>query len=243
MKLDVDALKDLLKIPVLFFDEIDSTSLYCKRILKERNSFEGLVIASSQSNGQGRIGKSFYSPKDSGLYLTFCLRSDKLKFENLTPAVALAVCRSVETVFGVNCGVKWVNDIYVSDRKAGGILCQSLVDHILIGIGINLEKPLAIPEELSDRMGWITDHADSSKRAALICSMYENIFLCAQSDTSTILQEFRNRCVHIGKRVEIEQNNEKITGICKGIDDDFSLLVEINGKIQSYSSGYMVLSI
>lgn len=243
MGIDVLSLQKLLGIPVLYFDEIDSTSLYCKERIKSGNPFEGIVIASSQTNGQGRTGKSFYSPKNSGLYVTFSLKGERFQRRNLTPAIAIAACRSIEECFGVSCGVKWVNDIYVGGRKVGGILCQAVQDFVLIGIGINLFQPDSVPSELQSRLGWVLDRSVSVDFDRLISTLYKNILLFSETSDQTLLEEYRTRCVHINADVEIEKDNAQIFGRCVGIDDDFQLLVEFDGHVQAFSSGFMVLKI
>jgi len=243
MEIDVSSIKNDLGIDVLYFPSIDSTSLYCKERLRSGGPFEGIVIASHQTNGQGRVGKSFYSPKDSGLYFTICLKRDKFPADDLTPRVALAVCEAIEQHFDVSCGVKWVNDIYCCDRKICGILCQSVDDYYLIGIGINLQKPNVIPRELKERMGWICDEADPHVRSALIRTLYRALCRFASVKKNEILDQYRSRCVHIGSNVEIQQNLTSIFGKCVGIGEDFELLVEINGVLKSFTSGYMVLKI
>lgn len=243
MQIDLDFLERSLGLSVLYFDEIDSTNLFCKERVKQGVPFEGIVIAASQTNGQGRVGKSFYSPKGSGLYLTFVFRKELFSQQNITPAVAVSACLALEEFFSVSCGIKWVNDIYIRGRKAGGILCQSVADYVLIGIGINFFKPKLIPDELKDRIGWVVQKNDEIDFTLFIRSLYSEILRLSKISDQDLLAEYRRRCVHVGCDVILEQNHLKISGKCVGIDDDFSLLVEINGDIRSFSSGFMVLKI
>lgn len=243
MEIDAERLEQELGLSTLCFDVIDSTSLYCTRRIKSGNPFEGVVIASEQTDGRGRVGKSFYSPKDSGLYLTFSLKAERFSLIDFTPIVALALCNSLEETFSVKCGVKWVNDIYIDQKKVAGVLCQLVDDYLLIGIGINLIKPETIPTELQDRLGWVSNSYDHDSIISLICSMYNNIQKFTNSDQAALLSEYKNRCVHIGKTVEITSHEKCVQGICVGIGNDFSLLIEIDGKVQTFSSGYMILKI
>lgn len=243
MRIDVESLQNALGISVVYFEEIDSTNLYCKDKIKSGDFFEGVVIASSQTNGQGRVGKSFYSPKDSGLYLTFVLKNERLLQSNITPAVAVAVCRAIESCCGVICGLKWVNDIYIRGRKVGGILCQRVDEYVLIGIGINLLRPDFLPEYLRDRMGWVLDRSDFPDLEGIVRTLYENIMKFARISDRELLDEYRKRCVHIGSFVEIEKDCSSLIGKCVGIDDEFRLLLDVDGAVQAFSSGFMVLKI
>ncbi len=243
MEIDLLNLEKKLGIPAIYFEKIDSTNLYCKDKIKSGTPFEGVVIAAEQSRGQGRIGKSFYSPKESGLYLTFCLKADRFSQKYFTPAIALAVCRGIEQVFSVSCGVKWVNDIYFQNRKISGVLCQNIDGYLLIGIGINLTKPETIPQDLQNRLGWIKDKILETDKADLILALYKNILEFCGDPAADMHKEYVRRCIHIGSSVHIEHNGTVLNGRCVGIDENFELLLETNGETRAYSSGYMTLSI
>ena len=243
MQINVCTLQEKLGISVLYFDEIDSTNLYCKNRIKEGIPFEGVVIASKQTNGQGRVGKSFYSPQDSGLYLTFSIKIETFAQRNITPAIAVSVCRTIEKCLSIPCGLKWVNDIYIQRKKVGGILCQTVGDYLLIGIGINIFRPKIIPTDLETRLGWVLDHSNHFDSTIFIRTLYEEIIRVSNILDSELLEEYRKRCVHIGSDVEIEQNQEIIFGKCIGIDNSFQLLINVNDEIKSFSSGFMVLKI
>lgn len=243
MGIELSKLEKKLGLPLIYFREIDSTSLYCKNAIKNGLISECAVFADGQLNGQGRLGKSFYSPKGSGLYITFSLKRSRFSQKNLTAAIALAVASAIETVFQVSCGVKWVNDVYLNGRKVAGVLCQSVLDYYLVGVGINVSKPEMIPDDLLNRLGWITERFQDVDKENLILSLYEQINHYCNFDDYGLLCEYRTRCVHIGSSVKILQDNYELLGKCIGIGDDFSLLVEIDGAIQSFSSGYMTLVI
>ena len=88
---------------------------------------DAVLIAESQSDGRGRLGRSFYSPPGSGLYMSVLTRPD---LENadlplLTPAAAVAVCGAIEAVANVPASIKWVNDVYVGGKKVCGILTET----------------------------------------------------------------------------------------------------------------------
>jgi len=243
MKLDLEFIKRTTGLSVLHFVDIDSTNLYCKRRIKACDPFVGVVIADCQTNGQGRVGKSFYSPDASGLYLTFSLKKDSFFIKNITPVIALAVCEAIQDVFHLKCGLKWVNDVYFENRKIAGILCQQFDDFYLIGIGINLQKPEFIPDDLVTRMGWIADSVDGATRTDLIVSLYRNVLSFCSEQSDALIDRYRKLCIHIEKNVEIEMNNSVLRGKCIGIGDDFSLLMEIDGMIHSFTSGFMTLRI
>ncbi len=243
MKIDLKALKQRLPMQIAFFDCIDSTSLYLKRQITNQADVPDLVIALEQTNGQGRAGKHFYSPGSTGLYLTFAIASSKIPCKNVTSRAALCVSRAIDRVFSCSTKLKWVNDVYLSDKKIAGILCQTVPPFCLIGIGINVEKPSSIPKDLISRFGSITDQCDPRCYEELILSLCEELNAVLKEEKHTVLEEYRHRCNHIGKRVGLEQNGAEIMGVCIGIDDDFSLLLESDGVVRPYRSGVMTLPV
>jgi BirA family biotin operon repressor/biotin-[acetyl-CoA-carboxylase] ligase len=242
-KIDQKRVSDRLGIDVCHFPEVDSTSLYVKRLISNGENPPVLTIAEAQTNGQGRIGKTFYSPSDTGLYMTFAFLETEVICHDLTPRIALAVSKAIEMIFKIECKVKWVNDVYYNGRKVSGVLVQKVDNYFLIGIGINVEKPKEVPLELEKRFGYLCEKCDQSLYEDLIEQIYfslKEVFLFSKKD---VLSEYRNRCLHVGREVLLEQNGETLCGTCVGISDDFLLMVERSGKIFEYSSGYMTLKI
>lgn len=243
MKLNESILRKRLGLAVSCFDSIDSTNLFVKRKIESSEAVSDLVIASHQTDGRGRTGKSFYSPAKTGLYLTYVIKNSPSENEYLTARVALATAAAIDAVFGVECGIKWVNDIYLNGRKVAGILCQTVRDYTLIGIGINVEKPSEIPRDLVDRFGFLVDKASENIYQEAVCELILQIKKVLSSPIGSVLDAYRARCIHIHHPVSILHSERELCGICVGIADDFSLLVEINGKVQAFTSGMMNLRI
>ena len=132
-------------IPVYQYDMLDSTNTQCRRLAAE-GVMDAVVTADCQTAGRGRMGRSFQSPPGLGLYLSVLwrtgLRTDTLPM--VTPLAAVAVCRAVERVCGLRCGIKWPNDLVLGGRKVCGILTESSFrpdgapDWVIVGIGVNV---------------------------------------------------------------------------------------------------------
>ena len=122
------------------------------------------AVAGGQTRGRGRRGRSFFSPVGTGLYMSILLRPSGLGSDQAvkyTTVAAVAVAEAVEAVSGKTASIKWVNDIYVDDRKVCGILTEAsfnpedaTLDYAVVGIGINVYEPQGgFPEEIRDRAG------------------------------------------------------------------------------------------
>lgn len=160
---------------VMVYKEVDSTNREARKAAMEREAGEGSVIVAHQQNaGRGRRGRTFYSPKDAGLYMSIILEpKGKLK-DNLflTTSAATAVYRAVKKVCGISLEIKWVNDLFFNGKKVCGILTEAVTDFesgdiqfAVVGIGLNLywEKG-KFPRELENVAGALCSSKEEAGR-------------------------------------------------------------------------------
>ena len=243
MKIDVQRLQKELGITAEYFDSIDSTMRYANDQILQKKRPPDAVVANFQTNGVGRVGRSFFSPESTGLYLTLILDESVFPFGDVTPRIALAVSDAIQNVFDLSCGIKWVNDLYLGSRKVSGILCRKVGAYYSIGIGVNVEKPESIPKDLEDRFGYLTESCDPDKYTELLCEIYKSCIHWSCVDKGHTLSCYRNRCNHIGKKIQLYRNDRNLFGICTGIDDDFSIVTDVDGEVMKFSSGEMSIII
>lgn len=239
--IDLELLSKYFGDRICYFDSIDSTSLYAKRLIQNQDYVPYIIMAGEQTNGQGRVGKSFYSPSSSGLYMTFAIPNREIPCDNLTPRVALAVRRAILQIFRVDCGIKWVNDLYYNGKKVCGVLCQQAPPYVLIGIGINVVLPEYTPTDLKERLGAIADVATAEQFTNLVIAIDQKLRELFYLSTDQVLSEYRSHCFHISKMVSIENNGNEFFGTCVGIGDDFSLLIADRTSVNRFTSGVLTL--
>lgn len=228
---------------------IEETVTSTNTVLKafaEQGAKEGkILIAREQTAGKGRLGRSFYSPKNSGLYMSFLLRPDFDAREALyiTTAAAAAVSESIDFVTGVNTEIKWVNDIYYQGKKLCGILTEASIDfesgglhYAIPGIGINVTNS-AFPEELKDVA--ISLNADETVFTRLSAEIIKRFFGYYDNiGELRFLPGYRRRSFLIGKRITFKDNEGEKSAEVLDIDDKVRLVVrEDNGNITRLSSG------
>ncbi len=200
------------------FDELPSTSTY----LREEGARRGrVIIASRQSAGRGRSGKSFFSPQ-GGLYMSVALEAEPYasNIGALTAGVAVAVCRAIESLCELECKVKWVNDIFVSGRKVSGILCERVGDSVIVGIGINCGEA-DMPSELEGIAATLCSFGADIGREALAAAVLRELD-CLGGDGA--LDEYRRRSYLTGKRVRV-LSLEPYDAVVLGIDGEYRLVV------------------
>lgn len=235
-------------VSVRVFDELDSTNNEAKR-----RAFDGahepvLIIAERQSAGRGRMGRSFYSPEGTGLYMSLLVSIDG-GFRNtvgITSAAAVAAVRAIREVCGVETGIKWVNDIYLGDKKIAGILAESFSAgddfFAVIGIGVNMYTS-EFPDELRGRAGSImSDKGNRSSLAAAITK--ELVSLIRKLPNKDFMQEYRESSIVLGKEVTFVENGLSFNGFAESISDDGALTVVLeNGDTHVLKSGEISLRV
>ncbi|MBQ3110785.1 MAG: biotin--[Clostridia bacterium] len=229
-------------IPVYVFDELDSTNRFAKALTDDI----ALVVANSQSSGRGRLNRSFYSPKDAGIYMSLKIKVSDL-YQNvpfITTLCAVAVHKAIDKLYNIDCGIKWVNDIYIGNKKVSGILCEVCDDyHVVIGIGINF-YPSSLPEDIRDIATHLTDYPSTVTRCELIAAIFENIYALIQSlpDTSFMDYYKSHSCV-LGKKVLCIQGDSSFFAVATDIDSSGGLIVKTPDGLKTLSTGEVTLRI
>ena len=224
---------------VIELKTVDSTNNFAKEKACDLK-LPALITAEHQTSGRGRQGKSFYSPAGTGLYMTVLAEVKKAP-ELITPAAAVIVCRALEELAGLKPGIKWVNDIFLDDKKVCGILTEYFERNgrkfISIGIGINLTTK-SFPDELKNAGSIGYDNKEKLKKEISDHLIAFLDFPCRFD----IAVEYDKRLMLKGKKIIFFENGNEITGTVKGTDSDIRLKVEDkNGKCHIISSGEIIL--
>lgn len=230
------------KIYVLHYACVDSTNNSCKRLLADGRQGEFLVIADEQSAGRGRQGKSFYSPLSSGVYFSLVIRPHTA-LQNVvtaTTAAAVAVCRAIEALTDKNPKIKWVNDVYLDNKKICGILTEAignfeenLVDSVIIGIGINISTK-DFPEDV-DMAGCLDAEVNRNK---LVAKISDELLRIAGGDYKSFIDYYRSYSMVIGEKIRFIKNGVSHPAVAVAIDETGGLEVELqNGEHTVLRSG------
>ena len=226
------------------FDCLPSTNREAVQLAQAEVEHGTVVAADSQTAGRGRLSRSWFSPPGANLYCSIILRTAHPP-ERLTewlswlPLIsALAAAEAIEQTSSIHVTVKWPNDLLISERKVGGILCESGMGTSsgpfqIIGIGVNANV---------DRDDWPPDLRDSATsiwqerkivvdRNRLLAQLLHELEHCldelAAHGTSRLALAYHQRCSTIGQRVQAAlANGNVIVGLAEGIGQDGSLRVQ-----------------
>lgn len=213
---------------------IPSTNEEAKRLLTLGVKDQTVVLAEGQSAGKGRFGRAFYSPARSGIYMTLILHPNlQLKSSVLlSTAVSVAICRAIEVVCGIQTQIKWVNDIYLNEKKVGGILTEAVTDFesgrvesVMIGIGLNVSTDI-FPKELEEIATSIKPKLGT--RNQLVAEILNQVFkICENLESANFLEEYKERSTVLGEDIYFIQNGVKQVGKAIEIDHEGALMVKL----------------
>lgn len=228
---------------------VTSTNIVAKELAAKGAKEGTVIIAREQTEGRGRMGRSFYSPMASGVYFTLILRPT-LNLEDsllITTAAAVAVVKAIEEVAGIKAGIKWVNDVFVDGKKVCGILTEASLnfesgglEYAVVGIGINIEIK-HLPKELTPIVGSVFTEKPSDKpvTSMLVAEVLNYMAECMNSLTDKkYLEEYRSHSFLIGQEILVLKSGAAIPAKALDIDEKARLVVEYeDGSREALSSG------
>lgn len=227
------------ELKIELYQEISSTNDWAKKHVRENPEDEILLVSKKQTKGRGRLGRSFYSKLDHGLYFSLAIHPKNIDPKELTLytiAAATALIQAVDTELGLELQVKWVNDLFYQKQKVSGILTEAITDSatnkissLVIGIGLNLAGSFK--------------EADSTTQE-VAGTLYEK--LPTDFNINKLLQEFlvefgryhhnltakeflpiyEKKLLGIGREVSYKRKNEVYFGVIQGVNGQGQLLVK-----------------
>ncbi len=219
--------------------QVDSTNRVVKEWGKSGKPQGAVLVARSQTAGRGRLGRSFFSPDSTGLYFSVLLRPacEPEQITLLTPLAAVAMAEALEQ-FGKSPQIKWVNDIFINDRKVCGILAESVYpEFVVLGVGVNVAPPVGgFPPSLQTVAGSVFEHpVDEQVYEHLLQRFLFHFERYYQTFPQVdYLEGYRGRNWLKGKQVTANG----ITGFVTDISSDFSLMVQDRqGNIHQFYTG------
>lgn len=228
---------------------VTSTNTLAKEMAAEGAAEGTVIIATEQTEGRGRMGRSFYSPASTGLYLSLILRP-KLDINDsllITTSAAVAVAQAIEKLTQDNVQIKWVNDLYMNDKKVCGILTEASLniengglEYAVVGIGINVSTS-KFPKDLETIAGSIfTKKPGNQPTTSILAAEVLNNLSDAMDKLTdhSYLSEYKKRSFLIDKDIYVLRGKEMFTAKAVDVDDRARLVVEYPDKTrEALSSG------
>ncbi len=218
---------------VLFFDCLPSTNTYLKSLASTAQSGT-VVIADGQTNGKGRYGKSFHSPCGKGIYLSYLIKNVPSRLMHvLTPMCAVAVKHAIQSTcqntVGDKIKIKWVNDLFMGEKKLCGILCEAVFINgapcAVVGVGLNVLQSFGdFPCEIADTAcSLYTQTGVKISRTQLSADIIKALDELSEENVLDFFKEYAESCITLGKSCRIISPCETKNAFISGINEDFSL--------------------
>ncbi len=232
---------------------IDSTNSYLMRRISSQISQGEVCVAEYQSAGRGRRGRQWQSPFGSHLYLSMYWRLEQgiAAAMGLSLVTALAVSDAIKQLYGLSVQLKWPNDIYLTNRKLAGILIElegqtSGPSHSIIGIGLNLNMPAKSAEVIDQPWTDLQSHTRimidrNQLSAVLIDCLQQRLSLYQEQGLGTMVTQWHNQDIYLNKKVRLVTGDRQIEGLCRGINNQGALLLEVSGKVKTIYGGEVSL--
>ncbi|MCR4650406.1 MAG: biotin--[acetyl-CoA-carboxylase] ligase [Lachnospiraceae bacterium] len=231
-------------------EEVTSTNALLKKRGDNGEKADLVMIAVKQTEGRGRFGRSFFSPSGTGLYMSILLRpvnTTVAEATMYTTMAAVAAMKAVEELTGCRPSIKWVNDLYMDNRKVCGILTEASVnmengciDYAVLGIGFNLYPPSGgFPEDIENKAGSILKYSRADSRNKL-AAFFLNEFMeyYRSGSRSSYIDEYRAGSMVIGERVNVIMPDSEREAYVLDVDEECRLVVRYDdGSEEKLSNG------
>lgn len=228
--------------PALFYYEtIDSTNTTAKTLVSKTAS-PFFILADQQTAGKGRLNRQFLSPAGTGIYLTYTFDCPiaQLAPGLLTTSAAVVVAQAITQVFHVEPQIKWVNDLYLQTKKVCGILAETIPTTpghvaVILGMGINLKTPTALPTALQNKVGGLNVPGNITDFCVTLLNALPQMVQTYQ--TGKYLSYYRQHAFLTHKRVALKIGAATTEGIVVDITDKGALILQTDAGQQIFNAG------
>lgn len=236
------------------FQSLDSTNKYVREQAEKLDYAGSVVLAERQTSGRGRRGKTWVSPFAANVYMSILwdFEQGAQALEGLSLAIGVAVRRALIDLGLGNVRLKWPNDIYIGNKKLGGILLEMIGDpaghcSVVIGVGINVSMPASMAVSIDQP--WTDCHSESQTpiyRNKLAAALIHNIFELLK-DFETIgfagyRDEWQEADAYKGRQGTISTPQDSISGTVIGVDNSGAVQLKMkSGEIRRFIGGELSL--
>lgn len=229
-------------VEIFYYSKTDSTNTRARKMLEQCQTGDFIVFCNEQTGGRGRQGKSFYSPANTGVYMSVVVHpmSSLNDAVAMTTLASVAVCKALERITNEKLQIKWVNDIYYKGKKVCGILTEAVTDYktqivtsMIIGVGVNI-KTRDFPKDVKNATCLDVD----VKHSDIIVEISKELLKIKDGKIADYIDYYRDRSMLTKKEIIFIDNSHAVSATVLGIDDSGGLTVRLNnGEVKTLRSG------
>ncbi|KXS42093.1 MULTISPECIES: biotin--[acetyl-CoA-carboxylase] ligase [unclassified Candidatus Frackibacter] len=239
---------------IIYQERVDSTNNLAETEARKGAKEGTVIIAKEQTGGKGRLNREYFCPP-GGIWFSVILRPEiKPAFASqLNFIIAVALAKTIDKLTKLEPGIKWPNDILINGKKVSGILTEmnaeiDKVNHIILGVGINLNIPLVkFPNELLEKATSIQEELGRKVLKLdfflrLLAELENEYIRLKEEGFKSVLTEWREYNVTLGQKVNVNNMREILTGRAIDVDDEGGLILELDsGDRQRVVAGDVTL--
>lgn len=234
---------------IYYFRECDSTNEMARKGEREGHKEGSVYITDFQNSGKGRMGRQWFFERNKAIAMSILLKPevspDRMMPVSLIAGISVAGALSRET--GVDCKLKWPNDILINGRKAGGILAEASIEgeyakYIILGIGLNCNIE-HFPDYIKNTAtSLMIESGKECSRELIICAvleLFEKYYFEWLNENGKNLRRYsysdvyRDKCITLGKKVTVISSDKEFSGTAEDIDElgNLQIISNDNEKI------------
>ncbi|MGH2581564.1 MAG: biotin--[acetyl-CoA-carboxylase] ligase [Anaerolineales bacterium] len=231
------------------FESVGSTNDVVAEWTHEGTTGICLAFAEEQTRGRGRSGRRWFTPPGSALAFSLLLdltAANQATLGKLSGLGALAVCEGLESLYGLSPRIKWPNDVLLDGKKVCGVLAEAhwsgeRMQALILGIGINVARTAVPPAELLDFPAASVEEiiGASVDRPGLLRKILERVLHWKERlDEKEFINSWQQRLAYLNESIRLERlGAEPTVGVVKGLRDDGSLKLQVDGEPQYFQAG------
>lgn len=232
---------------VKVLESVDSTNNFAKTLAKDNTDY--LIIANQQTHGKGRMGRSFFSPDKHGVYMSLILKPD-LQIGDVqltTICAALALTQALESLYKLSPKIKWLNDVYIGNRKVSGILTEGEIElnhfaYLVVGIGINTHSVVDLPKEIEGVYTALDREVDRNELISTTINNFYKLYKDLPHNRYALIDAYKLHSNVLGKTITIKNQGDD-RYLAEDISSEGHLIVVDNfGKRIELNSGEISVS-
>ncbi len=234
---------------IIYFKEVDSTNSYCKKLIKKNIEEGTVVVADIQKKGRGRKNRSWFSP-DGGIWFSMILKPNisPMNAMIITMATSISLVEAINESSGLECVIKWPNDVLIKGKKVCGVLTElesemDKINYAIVGVGINVNNTVdkdlqKIATSIKDELNKKISRVELFKN--ILNNFDEKYGFVKNFDFEKIRALWFKHSNIVGKNIKVIQLNREIKGRVVDIDEAGCLIVDTGKKLEKIVSGDVV---
>lgn len=243
-----EIIEKALQIQVSYNEKSISTQKDAKENILTNPKTPQLYMAPKQEMAKGRMNRPFFTSENGGIYMSLHLKPN-VHYSDLEPFTMMAassITKAISRLTGIDTQIKWVNDIYLGQKKIAGIITEAitsvetgLITDVIIGIGLNFFIK-DFPDDLNSKAGSLFSVQPTVTRNQLIIEIWK---LFTEIPVKDHIKVYKDKSLVLNRQVTFMENDTLISGKAIAITDEGHLVIRLeSGQEKILRSGEISLS-